>query len=223
LAPGRVRESRCAWEVHTKQHSRPTGEVLWISCDTGDAAKEEPFEAARGHRLTLISGGGRHGSGGPRRPCRSEREVHRRLAQVTERDGVAHTWISTTRRRHHIGSDLRLYIRSSAHYGSDGWGFESSRVRHLTTAETRPAVGEQHGRLLLWGAAEMPPPAAWQRSLASGHHKRSRRMKGCSPGDGEGPPERSGRSVSGGVVGCRARCGCSQRLPGPVVVQSAKT
>src|SRR5699024_4317518 len=130
---------------------------------------------------------------------------------------------TTLFRSHHIGSDLRLYIRSSAHYGSEGWGFESSRVRHLKTVEKPPELREQHGRLLLWGAAEMPPPAAWQRSLASGHHKRSRRMKGCSPGDGEGPPERSGRSVSGGVVGCRARCGCSQRLPGPVVVQSAKT
>src|SRR5699024_12305679 len=45
---------------------------------------------------------------------------------------------TTLFRSHHIGSDLRLYIRSSAHYGSEGWGFESSRVRHLKTVEKPP-------------------------------------------------------------------------------------
>src|SRR5699024_3526272 len=52
------------------------------------------------------------------------------------------------------GAHNRICTRSSmdraSDYGSEGWGFESSRVRHLETVEKPPELRKQHGRLLLW-------------------------------------------------------------------------
>ena len=133
------RESACA--------GRPRGGALspyWrgsvISCDTGVTVQKEPFEEARRHRLTPVGEREWRARGGPRRPCCSDREAHRRFPQVTEWGGVKHTWNDAAPRHSHKGSDLKAFIASSDDYGSEGWGFESSRVRHLETVEKPPGL-----------------------------------------------------------------------------------